>query len=150
LIVVATVGFSQKQDSPAPTIEIPAKDALPIWKLEAEMLKAEMNGDSSEVEKVYDYDNDWTTPAPSRPDWNKAALLKAIREHEGDPTPYIATQEGMHIYMLGDTAVAMYVKKYVVKENPSIFDIQDQTDVFVKGGNAWKLRISRSSPHEKK
>jgi len=56
----------------------------------------------------------------------------------------------MHIYMLGDTAVAMYVKKYVVKENPSIFDIQDQTDVFVKGGNAWKLRISRSSPHEKK
>jgi hypothetical protein len=55
----------------------------------------------------------------------------------------------MHIYMLGDTAIAMYVKKYVVRENPSRLDRWDQTDVFVKGAGTWKLKISRASPHEK-
>jgi hypothetical protein len=55
----------------------------------------------------------------------------------------------MHVYMLGDTAIAMYVKKYVVRENPNQVDRWDQTEVFVSSAGTWKLKISRSSPHRK-
>jgi hypothetical protein len=42
----------------------------------------------------------------------------------------------------------MYVKKYVIKDNPDQVDRQDQTDVFVRSAGTWKLKISRSSPHQ--
>jgi hypothetical protein len=55
----------------------------------------------------------------------------------------------MNVYMLGDTA-AMYVKKYLVRENPNQVDRWDQTDVvFVSSAGTWKLKVSRSSPHRK-
>jgi len=55
----------------------------------------------------------------------------------------------MYVYMLGDTAVAMYVKKYAVRASPETVDVQDVTDVFVRGDGNWKLKISRSSPHQR-
>ena len=55
----------------------------------------------------------------------------------------------MHAYVLGDIAIAMYVKEYAVRANPNQVDRQDLTDVFVRSVGTWKLKISRSSPHQK-
>jgi hypothetical protein len=65
-----------------------------------------------------------------------------------DSLHYIAREEDLHVYMLGDTAIAMYMKEYAVRANPNQVDRQDLTDVFVKGAGTWKLKISRSSPHK--
>jgi hypothetical protein len=51
----------------------------------------------------------------------------------------------MKVYMLGDTAITMYVKEYAVRADPSQVDPQDVSDVFVRSDGTWKLKISRSS-----
>jgi len=144
-LIVATAAFSQKPAVPASTSEVSQKGEQQILQLEAEMLKGEMNSDPAVVEKIYADD----CVNPSGPGWTKAKLVEAIHDYQGQAPPYIASREDMHIYMLGDTAIAMYVKKYVVRENPSQVDRQDQTDVFVRSAGTWKLKISRSSPHRK-
>ncbi len=55
----------------------------------------------------------------------------------------------MHVYMLDDTGIAMYVKKYVARDNPDQVDDEALTDVFVRSAGTWKLKISRSSPLRK-
>jgi hypothetical protein len=143
-LIVAMAAFSQKPGSQAPISEVLQKDEEQIRQLEAEMLKGEMSSDATVVEKIYA--DDWAGYASSR---TKTGLVNAVHDYKGQAPPYIASQEDMHVYMLGDTAIAMYVKKYVVREDQSRVDRWDQTDVFVKGAGTWKLKISRASPHEK-
>jgi hypothetical protein len=40
----------------------------------------------------------------------------------------------------------MYVKKYVVRDNPNHVKRKDLNDVFVRSANPWKLKISKTSP----
>jgi ketosteroid isomerase-like protein len=145
-LIVATAAFSQKPGVPASTSEVSQKDEQQIRQLETEMLKGEMNSDPAVVEKIYADD---CVLLPGRPGWTKAGLVESIRKSQGQAPPYIASQEDMHIYMLGDTAIVMYVKKYVVRANPDQVDRQDQTEVFLRSDGTWKLKISRSSPHNK-
>jgi hypothetical protein len=145
-VIVATVAFSQKPGIPASTSEASQKEEQQVQQIEAEMLKGEMNSDPTVVERIYA--DDCASPS-GRSGWTKASLVAAIRDYKGQAPPYIATQEDMHVYILGETAIAMYVKKYVVRDNPDQVDRQDQTDVFVRGAGTWKLKISRSSPHQK-
>ena len=86
---------------------------------------------------------------PGGPGWTKARLVEAIRKSQGQAPPYTASQEDMHIYMLGDTAIVMYVKKYEVRANSDQVDRQDLTEFFVRSAGTWKLKISRSSPLRK-
>jgi ketosteroid isomerase-like protein len=145
LLIVATVAFSQKPGVPASTGEASQKDEQQIRELEAEMLKGEMNSDPAVVERIYADD---CVLLPAGPGWIKARLVEAIRESQGQTPPYIASHEDMHVYMLGDTAIVMYVKKYVVRANPNQVDRQDQTEVFLRSDGTWKVKISRSSPHK--
>lgn len=146
LLMVATAAFPQNPAVPASSNEALQKDEQQIRQIEAEMLKGEMNSDPAVVERIYA--DDCASPS-GRPGWTKASLVQAIREYQGQAPPYIASQEDMHVYMLGDTAIAMYVKKYAVRADPDRVDRQDQTDVFVRSAGTWKLKLSRSSPHQK-
>ncbi len=145
-LIVATAAFLQKPGVPASTSEASQKDEQQIRQLEAEMLKGEMNSDPAVVERIYADD---CVLLPGRQGWIKARLVEAISKSQGQAPPYIASQEDMHVYMLGDTAIVMYVKKYVVRANPDQVDRQDQTEVFLRSDGTWKLKISRSSPHQK-
>ena len=107
-LIVATAAFSQNPGGAASTSQVSQKGEQQILQIEAEMLKGEMNSDPAVVEKIYADD----CINPSRADWSKAELVKGVREHQGQAPPYIATEEDMHVYVLGDTAIAMYVKKY--------------------------------------
>jgi hypothetical protein len=78
----------------------------------------------------------------------KVKLIEGIRKSQGQAPPYIAREEDMHVYMLADTAVAIYVKEYAVRTNPNQVDRQDLTDIFVRSAGTWKLKISRAT-HQK-
>jgi Domain of unknown function (DUF4440) len=144
-LILATAAFSQKPGVPTYTSEVSQKDEQQIRQLEAEMLKGEMNGDPAVFEKDIAKD---CLILPAGPDFTKAKLLEEIHKSRGQAPPYVATQEDMHVYILGDTAIAMYVKKYAVRANPDQVDREDLTDVFVRSVGTWKLKISRSSGHK--
>jgi hypothetical protein len=86
---------------------------------------------------------------PAAPVFTKAKLVEGVRKAMGQPPRYIATDYNMHVYLLGDTAIAMYMKEYSVRTNPNRVDRHDLTDVFVRSPDTWKLKITRSSPHNK-
>ena len=86
---------------------------------------------------------------PAGPAFTKAKLVEGVHKSKGQAPPYIPSEEDMHVYMLGDTAIAMYVKEYAVRANPNQVDRQDLTDVFVRSAGTWKLKISRASPLRK-
>jgi hypothetical protein len=110
------------------------------------LLKGEMNSDPVVFEKILADD---CLNLPAGPGLTKAKLVEGVRKSQGQAPPYIASEEDMHVYMLGDTAIAMYVKEYAVRANPNQVDRQDLTDVFVRSAGTWKLKISRASPLRK-
>ena len=145
VLVAATAGFSQNTGAAVSSSESP-KNEQQIRQIEAEMLKGEMNSDPAVYEKILADDCiNW----PAGPGLTKARLIEGIRKSQGKAPPYTAEEEDMRVYMLGDTAVAIYVKRYAVRANPDQVDVQDLTDVFVWSGGEWKLKISRASPHRK-
>ena len=145
-LILATAAFAQKPTVPASTSEVLQKDEQQIRQLEAEMLKGEMNSDSAVFEKILADD---CLMLPAGPDLTKAKLVEGVHKSQGEAPPYIASVEDMHVYMLGDTAIAMYVKEYAVRANPNQVDRQDLTDVFVRSAGTWKLKISKSNPLRK-
>jgi len=142
-LIAATAAFSQKSAVSASASEVSQKDEQQIRQLEAEMLNGEMNSDPVAFEKILADD---CLMLPAGPDLTKAKLVQGVLKSQGQAPPYIASEEDMQVYMLGDTAIAMYVKEYAVRANPNQVDRQDLTDVFVRSAGTWKLKISRSSP----
>ena len=142
---IATAAFSQKPAVSATATEVSQKGEQQIRQLEAEMLKGEMNSDPVVFEKILA--NDCVIlPGGPGPGPTKAKLVEGVHKSQGQAPPYVASVEDMHIYVLGDTATAMYVKEYAPRANPGEVDRQDVTDIFVRSADTWKLKISRSSP----
>jgi hypothetical protein len=145
-LIMATAAFSQQSAVSATASEVSQKDEQQIRQFETELLKGEMNSDPVVFEKILADD---CLNLPAGPGLTKAKLVEGVRKSQGQAPPYIASEEDMHVYMLGDTAIAMYVKEYAVRANPNQVDRQDLTDVFVRSAGTWKLKISRASPLRK-
>jgi|SRR5579864_9329338 hypothetical protein len=75
---------------------------------------------------------------------SKSEIIANIRQHAGQSLPYTTDVEDMHIYILGDTAVAAFTKVYTTKENGNIAR-EDNTHIFRKDQGVWKLKISRAT-----
>lgn len=144
LLLMAIAACSQMSAVSPSTSERSQKDEQQIRQLEAEMLKGEMTSDPGIFEKILAED---CLNLPAGPNLTKAKLVEGVRKSQGQAPPYTASEEDMQVYMLGDTAVAIYVKQYAVRANPNQVDRQDLTDVFVRSAGTWKLKISRSIPH---
>jgi hypothetical protein len=140
-VIVATAAFSQQSPLSASTGEMSQKDEQQIRQLETEMLEGEMNSDPAVFEKNLAAD---CLNLPAGPRLTKAKLVEGIRKSQGQAPPYIARKQGMQINVLGDTAIAIYVKEYAVRANPNQVDRQDLTDVFVRSDGSWKLKLSRA------
>lgn len=75
----------------------------------------------------------------------KAEIIAGIRRHPPDQgLPYTTEIENMHVYILGDTAVAAFTKRYTAKENGNVAH-EDTTHIFQKDHGAWRLKISRAT-----
>ncbi|MGC2447456.1 MAG: nuclear transport factor 2 family protein [Candidatus Sulfotelmatobacter sp.] len=140
-LIMATAAYSQKSAVSA-SAEMSQKDEQQIRQLEEEMLKGEMNSDPVVFEKIL---TDDCVNLPAGPELTKAKLVEGIRKSQGQSPPYTARETDMHVYVLGDTGIAIYVKEYIARENPHQVDDQDVTDVFVRSAGTWKLKISRAT-----
>jgi|ERR1700730_2059808 len=145
----AMAALGQGPANPAPRLADTASgrqtDSELIQQIESDWLKAERNTDPIVVERVLA--DDYVNLVPTGTGPGKATLLKNFREHAGETPPYSVQQEDMHVYLLGDTAVAAYLKIYIAKENKNVAR-EDTTHIFTKDGGIWKLRISRTSTHQ--
>jgi len=142
-LIMATAAYSQKSAVAASGNEVSQEDEQQIRQLEEEMLKGEMNSDPVVFEKTL---TDDCLHLPAGPDLTKAKLVEGIRKSQGQAPPYTARETDMHVYMLGDTAIAVYVKEDMARESPNQqVDDEDVTDVFVRSAGTWKLRISRAT-----
>src|SRR5262249_19181099 len=103
-LIVATAAFSQKAVVPPSSNDVSQKDEQQIWQLESEMLKGEMNSDPAVFERILADD---CLNLPAGPDLTKAKLVEGVRKSQGQAPPYIAHLEDMHVYTLGDIAVAI-------------------------------------------
>ena len=143
VLMVAITAFSQKSAVSASSSEVSQKDEQQVRQLEAELLKGEMNSDPVVFEKILADD---CLNLPAGPDLTKAKLVEGVRKAQGQPPAYTAQVENMHIYILGDIAVAIYMKEYAPRANPGQLDQQAATDVFVRSAGTWKLKVSRATP----
>jgi ketosteroid isomerase-like protein len=138
--------FAQSQPPPhhSATATRQQSDTQAIEQIEADFLAAEKQTDPAVIDRVLA--DDYVNLAPQGTGPGKANILKHFRVHAGQAPPYSVETKGMHIYILGDTAVAAYVKTYTAKENGNVAH-EDTTHIFTRTNEVWKLRISRASIH---
>ena len=147
LILLSLVAaFAQTQPNPHPsgTATRQQSDTQAIEQIEADFLGSEKDTDPAVIDRVLADDYVNLTPQGTGPD--KAAILKHFRTNASQSPPYSVKTKDMHIYILGDTAVAAYVKVYTAKENGNVA-YEDATHIFTRTNGVWKLRISRTSIH---
>ena len=149
LLMLVALGFAQKQSESAAKPSAKGAnntDEQAIRQLESDLLKAEMNTDPKLVATIFA--DDWTQIPPNGvPGQNKAKILENFQDHNGEAPPYSSANLGMHIELFGDTAVATYVKELVANANHNVAH-QDVTDIFTRNHGSWKLRLTRTSPHQ--
>jgi ketosteroid isomerase-like protein len=139
----AAPAFTQNPSKSAPNggTAQPSEAQL-IQQIEDDWLKAENSTDISVLERVLADDYVNLTPRGLGP--GKAEIISHLQPRAGETPPYSLEVKDMHIYVLGDTAVAAYVKTYTDKENGNVLR-EDTTHIFAKANGTWKLRISRAS-----
>jgi ketosteroid isomerase-like protein len=119
-----------------------------IVQIEKDLFKAKMTSDPEMIDKFVA--DDWVNYSPDGLSSRKSELMEILRQHPGKLPPFVGRQEDLKVFLFGDTAVAVYVEVDTAKpgENLPFSTLQtDATDVFVKAGGEWKLRMSRGSPH---
>jgi len=119
-------------------------DVKAIQQIEDAWLRGERTSDISAFDRVLADDYVNLTQRGIGP--GKAKIIDQVRAHAGQAPPYSVDIADMHIYILGDVAVAAFVKTYTAKENGNVMR-EDNTHIFKKDRGAWKLKISRESDH---
>ncbi len=52
----------------------------------------------------------------------------------------------MRVDLFGDTAVVTYIKEYRQTADTTKFFDEDDTDVFTRSAEGWRLRLTKISP----
>jgi len=146
IILVSVAGAFAQRPSNAPVAATAAPsqdDTLAIRRIEDDLLKAERTTDPAIIERVLADDFVSIRPHGAAPG-NKADWVRNFQEHAGQAPPYAVETRNLKIYLVGDSAVAAYVKVYTANENGNVAH-EDDTHVFVKDGGVWKLKIAGAS-----
>ena len=138
----AAPAFTQNPPNSAPKTATVQSDSQLIQQIEDDLLNAENSTKVETFERVLA--DEYVNLIQRGVGPGKAEIMKNLREHAGQAPPYSVEKSDMHIYVLGETAVAAYVRTYIAKENGNVAH-EDTTHIFVKDHGAWKLRISRAS-----
>jgi len=142
LLCLTSFAIGQNQAKLSPQSPATEVDQRTIQQIEDDWLKGEKMTDMAVLERVLA--DDYVNLTPSGPGPGKAEILKHLQPRAGQSPPYSLETRDMHIYILGDTAVAAYVKAYTAKEGGNVVR-EDTTHIFTKDHGSWKLRISRAS-----
>jgi|HubBroStandDraft_5_1064220.scaffolds.fasta_scaffold757663_1 ketosteroid isomerase-like protein len=117
-------------------------DTSAIEAIEADLLKSEASTNIAFMERTLA--DDYVNLLPSAPGPGKKEIIEGMKPHAGQAPPYSVEMHDLHVYLLGDTAVAVFVKTYTGKENGNMAN-EDLTHVFARDHGIWKLKISRAS-----
>ena len=142
LFFLTAFACGQVQANPASKLLSTEADRHVIQQIEDDLLKAENTSDFHVLERVLA--DDWLNLTPGGLGPNKAKVLEGMRPHAGQAPAYSVETQDMQIHILGDIAVAAYVKTYRAKENDNI-SREDTTHIFSKDHGVWKLKISRAT-----
>jgi hypothetical protein len=66
--------------------------------------------------------------------------------HAKGPSPYTIEKKNMRVDLFGDTAVVTYIKEYRQRADTTKFFDEDDTDVFTRSSEGWRLRLTKASP----
>jgi ketosteroid isomerase-like protein len=138
----AAPAFTQNPSNSTSKAATIQNDSEVIQQIEDDWLKGENTTDIAVLERVLADDYVNLTPRGLGP--TKQELIRHLQPSAGHSPPYSLATSDMHIYILGDTAVAAYTKTYTAKENGNPAH-EDTTHIFTKDRGTWKLRISRAS-----
>jgi ketosteroid isomerase-like protein len=131
---------TQAQQATAATVV--QGDTNAIQTIEADLLKSEATTNIAVMERTLA--DDYVNLVPRGPGRGKKEILEGMKPHAGQAPPYSVEVHDLHVYLLGDTAVAVFVKTYTAKENGNMAN-EDATHVFARDHGSWKLKISRAS-----
>jgi ketosteroid isomerase-like protein len=141
LLLLSLAAFPQSA-APIPHPSQADPDTQAIQKIEEDFIKAENTTDVAVLERTLADDYVNLTPRGFGP--GKAAIIQGMQPHAGHAPRYSVEMSDMHIYILGETAIAAYTRTYTAKENGNVAK-EDTTHVFVRDQGTWKLKISRTS-----
>lgn len=125
-------------------------DSESLIQIEKDLFKARWTSDPEVVEMVDKvFADDWVNLEPDRRGPGKPEMMELLhrlyRDKKALPKPYPDMQQrDLQVFLFGNTAVATYFYEDTAKPDQHPTDV---TDVFVNDGGAWKLRLSRASPH---
>lgn len=117
-------------------------DTNSIQTIEAGLLKSEATTNIAFMEQTLA--DDYVNLVRSGPGPGKKEIIEGMTPRAGQAPPYSVEMHDLQVYLLGDTAVAVFVKTYTAKENGNM-DNEDITHVFARDHGNWKLKISRAS-----
>lgn len=137
----AAPAFTQNPSDSSPKAA-PQSESQAIQRIEDDWLKGENTTDIAALERVLA--DDYVNLGPRGLGPGKAEIISHLQPRAGQAPPYSLDVKDMHIYILGDTAVAAYVKTYTAKENGNVVH-EDTTHIFTKDHGTWRLKISRAS-----
>ena len=123
-------------------------DAELLAQIEKDLFRAKMTSNPDVIEKFLS--DDWVNISPTGREGSKAEIVQHLRQHPGEPPPFTGQQQDLQVYVFGNAGVATYVEELTAKPDQHLPWSKlktDGTDVFVKDDGAWKLRLSRGSPH---
>lgn len=120
-------------------------DTESIVQIEKDLFKAQAMGDPEVVGlagKVLA--DDWVNLEPDRRGPGKPEMMELLHQHSGQLPPSSFQQQGLQVFLFGNTAVATYFEGDTGKPDEHPVDV---TDVFVRDDGTWKLRLTRGSLH---
>jgi hypothetical protein len=149
LIVILTfTTLTVAQERPPSASKTQQSDTESLIQLEKSLFKAHWTSDPGVVglaDKVLA--DDWVNLEPERRGPGKPEMMELLRRLYRDkatfpkPSPDMQ-QRNLQVFLFGNTAVATYFQEDTTKPDQHPLDV---TDVFVKDGGTWKLRMSKAS-----
>ena len=120
-------------------------DTETILQMEKDLLKVKLTRDPEAVEAVGKVlADDWVNLEPDRRGPGKPEMMEFLHQHSRQLAPSSVRQQDFQVFLFGNMAVAIYFQGDTAKPDEHFVDV---TDVFMKDGGTWKLRLTRSSPH---
>jgi hypothetical protein len=135
-----TIGVSgQLQNSPK------AQDESELRRIESATANFEQQNDSKWTDLPAD---DWVLLG-NKKNLTKTELQANVKQnfaaHNG-PNPYTLEKKEMRVDLFEDTAVVTYIKEYRQTADTTKVHDEDNTDVFTRSSNGWRLRLTKVSP----
>jgi hypothetical protein len=127
--------FALGQDRVTPK----GQDEQTLRKIESETAQSEQANDASKMGALAD---DWVYLG--RKVLSKSEFQQNIKRN--GPSPYTIEKKNLRVDLFGDTAVVTYIKEYRQTADATKFFEEDDTDVFTRSTEGWRLRLTKVAP----